>query len=180
MPVIATWSPADAALDILAPLGLAVAAGTALVIDGDPSGPVVGTGPTLAQLQSEGPTRTQLEPTGRGAAFLANGGVTIEQAADVIRALIERWPAVVLRCEARGPRPEGAVGFAPLLPEPHTIRLSEPAVYQRCRLSPAESPNGSVLPVPQRRTVERLLAGRAPMRSDRWIRSLADVWTDHG
>ena len=180
MSVIATWSPVDAALDILAPLGLAVAAGTALVIDGDPSGPAVGTGPTLAQLHAEGPTRSQMEPPSTGAAFLSNGGVTVEEAADLIRALVARWPAVVLRCEARGPRPEGAIGFAPLLPEPHTIRLSEPAVYQRCRLSPGAPPNGSVLPVPSRRTVERLMAGRAPLRSDRWIRSLGDVWRLHG
>ena len=86
MPVIATWSPVDAALDILAPLGLGVAAGTALVIDGDPSGPVIGTGPSLAELHAEGPTRSQMEPTQAGAAFLPNGGVAVEEAADLIRA----------------------------------------------------------------------------------------------
>ena len=39
MPALAIWSPEDGVLGAVAPLGLAAAAGTALVVDLDPRGP---------------------------------------------------------------------------------------------------------------------------------------------
>lgn len=176
MPVIATWSPADAALDVLVPLGLAVAAGTCVVVDLDPNGPTVGAGPTLADLAADGPERRHLEPRGAGVGYLTNGGVDPAEADDVIRGIVDRWPAAVLRCDPRSPRPAGSIAVATLLPEPYLRVHRPPAVYQRCGFSPQRAPEGLVLPAVGRRTVEALLGGRSPRRSDRWIRSLRPVW----
>jgi hypothetical protein len=179
MAVVATWIPLDATLDAVVPIGLAVAAGTAIVVDLDPTGPAIGEGPTLADLARRGPTADQLRPVRSGAAYLANGGIDLADAAEVVGALTERWPSVVLRCEARAPRPAGSVAFAPLLPPPHTLRLADPVVYQRTGLPSAMAPNGSLLPRPRRATVAGLLAGRRPPPRDRWIAALRDVWTAH-
>lgn len=180
MPVIAAWCPNDAALDVLVPLGLAVAAGTALVVDLDPEGPRVGPGPSLAELVSDGASRRHLEPVTDGVGFLANGGVDADDAVSVVRALAQRWPAVVLRCPSRHPRPDGAIGVVPLLPEPFTPRLAPPGVYQRCGFSPRSAPPGMVLPPIGRRTAELLLSGRRPRRSDRWIRAVGSLWGHRG
>lgn len=180
MSVIATWSPADAALHTLVPLGLAVAAGTALVIDLDREGARIGSGPTLADLVREGATRAQLEPSRRGPAFLSNGGIEPADAQELIAGLCERWPAVVLRCPPRLDRPVGSIAILPLLPDPHTLVAASPAVYQRCGFSPRHAPAGLVLPVPRRGTVEHLLGGRSPRRSDRWIRALQPLWSHGG
>lgn len=176
MPVVATWCPADAALDMLLPLGLAVSAGTCIVIDLDPNGSRVGDRPTLAELVGEGAERRHLEPSRTGVGYLANGGVDAMDAAPIISAIVERWPAAVLKCDPRSTRPAGSIASASLLPEPHTRVLRAPVVYQRCGFSPRTAPNGIVLPPIRRRTAELLLSGRAPRRSDRWIRSLRSVW----
>lgn len=176
MPVLATWSPADAALDILAPLGLAVAAGTALVIDTDPLGPRVGDGPTLKDLVELGPTKDQLDPHRAGPAVLWNGGIEVSEAAEVLSALAGRWPAVVLRCPPRMDRPNGAVTFLPLLPEPYALQGAGVVVYQRSGHAPRVKPSGLVLPRPRRSTLESLFAGRRPPVKDRWIRGLRTVW----
>ncbi len=176
MPVIATWSPVDAALDVLAPLGLAAADGTCLVVDLDPHGPRFPGPHTLADLVRRGPTAAELKPIQRGTAVLANGGVEPAQATAVLAALGAEWPAVVLRCPPRGPRPEGAIAFAPLLPEPFSIALTDPLVYQRTAMSPRTDPGGMVLPMPSRSTIASLLALRAPLRRDRWLNRLRTVW----
>lgn len=179
MPVIATWSPLDAALDAVVPLGLAVAARTCLVIDLDPDGPAMGTGPSLADLVRDGAERRHLEPQGRGPAFLSNGGVEAADAVDVVAAVVDRWPAVVLRCPAKDARPDGAVALLPLLPEPFLRVASPPAAYQRCGFSPTATPPGLVLPRPRRRTLEALLGGRRPPRVDPWIRAVGRLWGPH-
>ena len=179
MPVLATWSPADLALGTLVPLGLAVAAGTCLVIDLDHDGPALGTHPTLADLVHHGAERRHLEPSGPGPAYLANGGVEADEAADIVSAMVERWPNAVLRCPGRAPRPTGAMAVLPLLPEPHLRVAEPPAVYQRIGISPRSAPTGPTLPPIPRRTAEALLSGRRPVRPDRWIRSVAGLWRSH-
>lgn len=177
MPVLATWSPLDAALDILLPFGLIASAGSGLVVDLDPEGPRLGDGPTLADLVDSGPTRAQLEPSGTEAAFLTNGGVGPAQATHVVAALIERWPRVVLRCSPRDSQPPGSIAALPLLPEPFTPVSQGRAVYQRCAYSPKQKPDGIVLPIPRRSTVEALLAGRRPpTRRDPWLKAVARLW----
>ena len=180
VPVLATWSPVDAVLGTLVPLGLGVAAGTAVVVDLDRSGPPMGGGPTLADLVERGPTRAELEPRTGSVAYLRNGGIDAPDAAEVIGALVDRWPAVVLRCSGRHARPSGSVAIAPLLPEAHAVQFDPPILYQRCGFSPHARPDGHVLPAPRRRTVELLLSGRSPSRRDRWIRSLSTLWGSGG
>lgn len=175
MPVIATWSPADAALDILVPLGLVAGVPSGLVIDLDPNGPNLGGEWTLADLVRQGPSRSHLEPPRRARAFLTNGGVPAEDAAPVVSALVDRWPATVLRCAPRLPRPEGSIAFVPLLPEPFTAGFPGETVYQRTAFSPRTAPVGVTLPPPRRRTVACLLAGQSPPK-DRWIRALGALW----
>lgn len=176
MPVIATWTPNDAILDVAVPLGLAVAAGTAIVVDADPSGPRLGDGATLAQLVARGPTRADLEPPSSGPAFLSNGGIDVGEASEVIAALAARWPALILRCAPGVHKPDGAITFAPLLPEPWGRAYPGRVVFQRSPMSPAIDPGHPVLPRPRRATIAALLAGRRPVRRDRWIKALGAVW----
>ena len=175
MPVIAVWTPADALLDIAIPLGLVAAVRSGLVVDLDPAGPNVGSGPTLAELVSEEPTAAQLAPVDGAAAYLSNGGVEPDAAWPVVAALVERWPATVLRCAPRGPRPDAAIAVLPLLPAPFTLRAEGRCVYQRTAVSPREAPAGPVLPRPRPETISSLLAGRRPA-TDRWLRSLRSLW----
>ncbi len=176
MPVIATWSPADAALGVLVPLGLVSAARTGLVIDLDPNGPTVGGGPSLADLVRRGPTRAELQPRSGAAGYLQNGGIEPEETVEVVSALADRWPAIVLRCSPRMTQPEGAVTFLPLLPEPYGIRVGGRVVYQRCGFSPKASPRAPVLPRPRARTVQNLFGGGSVAVRDPWIKALRDVW----
>ena len=57
MPALAIWTPEDGVLGALAPLGLAIAGGTALMVDLDPLGPRYPGTRSLADLVSEGPRR---------------------------------------------------------------------------------------------------------------------------
>lgn len=177
MPVLATWSPADATLDALVPIGLAVAFGTALLVDLDPSGPSYSDSYTLADLVRRGPSNAELSPTKKGPAWLANGGVGAEDAAEVVRALADRWPAVVLRCPPGQPRPSDALALLPLLPRPFTLTASAPVAYQRCVAVAPPDLDAPILPRPSSRVVTDLLAGRRPARPDRWLRSLRTLWT---
>jgi hypothetical protein len=176
MPVLATWSPFDAVLDVVAPLGLAASVGTALVVDLDPHGPAREATYTLADLVRRGPTGAELGPTSRGTAFLANGGVDAADAAPVVEALAQRWPSVVLRCPPRVEAPPGAITFVPLLPDPFGLSGPEPVIYQRYAMSPPGPAGAFVLPPPSVRTVVSLLEHRMPVRRDRWIKGLRSVW----
>ncbi len=175
MPVLAVWSPADAILDVAVPLALVASVPTGIVVDLDPDGPVVGEGPSLAELVAEEPTAEQLRPVAGAAAYLSNGGVDADDAWPVVEALAARWPAVVLRCAPRLQRPASALAVLPLLPEPFTLRADGRCVYQRIGVSPGVTPDGPVLPRPRRGTIAALLTGRRPGR-DRWMRSVAALW----
>ncbi len=178
MPVLATWSPTDHMLGLVVSLGLAVAAKTCLVVDLDLDGPRLGSSRTLADLVREGPTRADLEPERNGPAFLANGGVSVGEAGEVLQALARRWPALVLRTALAQERPVGSIVVAPLLPDRIAPRFRPPRILQRTGFSPSKAPEvGSILlPPPRRRTVQLLLSGSQPT-GDRWLRTLAGAWT---
>ena len=114
MPALALWTPEDGLLGALAPLGLALAAGTALVVDLDPLGPHYPGSASLADLVAEGPRKADLSPARRGVAVLRNGGVSPAAAAEVVAALVGGLgaggaaPAAPARSGSR--RPPGGPG----------------------------------------------------------------------
>lgn len=178
MPVLAVWTPEGGLLGAVAPLGLALSAGTALVIDLDPLGPAYPGDRSLADLVAESPRRQDLDP-GDGVAVLRNGGVDPVRTGRVVEALVESWPSVVLRLP---PRPQIEHLDHPRVPVVHLIpggwfRAPEgPAVYQATPSWSAMPAPGVRLPVPARGTVHALLTGRRPGPGDRWIRAWRSVW----
>ncbi|MFV1971833.1 MAG: hypothetical protein ACC683_12635 [Acidimicrobiia bacterium] len=176
MTVVALWSPLDAMLGVVAPLGAAAAVDTALVVDLDPRGPRYGGRFSLADLVSRGPTLEQLEPQRRGPAVLRNGGVEPEDAEEIVSELIRRWPHIVLRCPQTTEASAKVIALLPLLPEPFTPTVDCRSVYQRTHLSVPEFRKDTVLPVPRTSTIKSLLAGTRPSRRDRWVGALRQVW----
>ena len=176
MSVLALWSPVDLMLGVVGPLGATTAADTALLVDLDPNGPHYGGPHSLADLVSRGPTRNQLEPTRSGPAVLRNGGVSPDDAEEVVAALVQRWPNVVLRCAPSTRMDSGGIALVPLLPEPFTPLVEGPVVHQRTHFSHTQHKDDHVLPVPRTATIKALLAGSQPRSNDRWIRALSRLW----
>lgn len=178
MPSLSTWTPEDALLGAVAPLALAAAAGTALMVDLDPTGPRYGGDMSLARLARSSPRRSDLEPQRRGVAVLRNGGIDAEDCGEVLRALMAGWPAVVLRLGPHARPGWSSVGVVPvrlLLPGQWFGGGDRLAVYQRSAWAAAPTGPGPVLPRPRRATIAALLAGRRP-GSDRWLRAWRQVW----
>ncbi len=177
MAALAIWTPEDGLLGAIAPLGLAAAAGTALVVDLDPDGPRYPGMTSLAALVEEGPRRSDLEPRRRGLAVMSNGGVRMPEAAPVVEALLAGWPHLVLRLPPR-PVPEAPIPIVPVHPLlPGSLRpvTEGAAVYQRTGFGvPAPGP-GPLLPVPAKRTIDHLLRGILGP-PDRWRRAWSSVW----
>lgn len=166
----------DRVLHHVAPVGLAAAAGTAVVVDLDPAAPGYPGNTTVASLLEDGPRRTHLVPVRRGVAVFSSGGVTYREAKDLLETLVEGWPAAVLRVgpgETEVPVP--VVPVIPLLPEPLTPRTESAAVYQAVRRGSRPPGPGLVLPPLGRGVLVSILAGRVEPRW-RWIRAWTRVW----
>lgn len=176
MPALAIWSPEDAVLGAVAPLGLAAAAGTALVVDLDPAGPRYPGSGSLAELVADGPRRSDLGPDRRGVAVLANGGVDPSEARTVVDALVDGWPAVVLRLPADHAGGGGAVPIVPLVPGSLFGGYGSEAVFQRAGWRVAAPDGAVVLPRPRRSTIAMLLTGAVPPPGDRWVASWRALW----
>ena len=177
MTALATWCPTDRLLSSIAPLGLAASAGTALVVDLEQFGPAYGEGTTLADLVRRQPRSNELVPTRSGIAVLRNGGVTVDEAAEVLEALIAGWPAVVLRSTPDQPPPPEVpvVPVVPLLPGALQPTAQGPTVWQRTGLrTPVPGP-GPVLPPPKPSVVGSLLRGVVDRRW-RWVQAWEPVW----
>lgn len=175
MSVLRTWAPGDGVLGAVAPLALAVAAGHALVIDLDPEGPAYPGSGSLARLVVDGPRASDLAPTRPGVAVLRNGGIGATEAGEVIKALIDGWPRVVLRLPSHD-RPDvaGVVPVMALVPG-GLLPVEGPAVCQRGPWRVEAPPGTVVLPRPRASTIRALLEGRRPGRS-RWLRAWRPVW----
>ncbi|NND04431.1 MAG: hypothetical protein HKN91_16770 [Acidimicrobiia bacterium] len=177
MPVLATWAPEDGVLGAVAPLALATAQPTCLVVDLDADGPAYPSERSLRDLVSGGPRAVEIRPESPGLAVLANGGVSFEEAREIVELLIQNWPAVVLRLGG----PPGDVP-APFVP----VRLLVPGrlfppqgrgVYQRVVGRRMPVPAGGVsLPAAPRKTVDALLTFKQPAPS-RWLRAWRRVWS---
>jgi len=176
MPALAIWSPEDGVLGAVGPLALATAAGTALVVDLDPGGPRYRGAGSLARLVADGPRRSDLEPTRRGVAVLANGGIEPAAAEEVLIALVDGWPAVVFRLPASHRGGDGAIPVLPLVPGNLIAGVGSPAVYQRSGWRVDAPGPGVVLPRPRRATLGALLTGAAPAPKDPWIGAWRQVW----
>lgn len=176
MAVVAVWSPVDLVLSLVVPLGCALRAGTALVVDMDPGGPPMPGGGDLASLVERGPTEAELRPQHSGIAVMANGGVAAADAGEVVAALADRWPNLVLRCAPTQMPPETAVSVIPILPAPFTVQIDRPSVYQQTHFGGDPPPGSVVLPAPKPATIRSLLSARKPARRDKWIGSLEHIW----
>ena len=175
MSVLATWCPWDGVLGAVAPLALATAAGTALVVDLDPDGPDYPGEASLASMVADGPRRIDLEPGRSGVAVLRNGGIDGDDAADLLAAFATGWPHLILRLPPAAERPDRP-GLVPVLPMAPGGLFSDdqPAVYQRGPWPPDRPVEGVVLPRPRAGTIRNLLEGRRPGPS-RWLRKWASV-----
>jgi hypothetical protein len=166
----------DGVLGVVAPIGMAAAVGTCLVVDLCEGGPTGGV--TLATLVRDGPSSEQLRPKRRGVSFLRNGGISAQDAAEVVGALCGNWPNVVLRVgasdEAVGE--VGAVTVRAILSGPFVAEPEVAAVLQPTGLGATpKNHHGHVLSRLSARTVRTVLAGRVNQRSA-WVRSWRPVW----
>ena len=177
-PALAVWTPEDGLLGALAPLGLAIAAGDALVVDLDPLGPNYPGDRSLAEMTADGVRRDDITP-GQGVAVLRNGGVVPSDAGPTVEALLAHHPRVVLRLPPRPPPVHLPVPIVPVrlhLPGSLFAPADGPAVFQATP-SFARLPGiGVRLPVPSPTTVQALVAGRRPPARDRWIRAWRSAW----
>lgn len=174
MPALAVHCATDGVLGVIAPLALAASAGTALVVDLDPAGPRYPGSGSLAALVADGPRRADLRPARSGVCVLRNGGVSPVDAGAVLAALIDGWPAVVLRSgEHEDVCP--TVPLVPLLPGDLIAVAHHRAVYQQIGFNEEAPGPGPVLPTPSRSAVRALCEGKLPLGS-RWIRSWRQVW----
>lgn len=162
----------DPVMSLLGPIGLAAAAGTALVID-------MGTGVnipstrTLADIAAEGPRLEELSPGRRGVAFISAGGLAVDQVAELVSRLSVHWPAVVVRAGTAWEGP--TVPVLPLLPGWLTPDHEGAAVWQSVPGGSRPPGPGPVLPSPGRAMIARVLGGGLPRR-DRWVRAWQQVW----
>ncbi|WKZ83629.1 MAG: hypothetical protein QY307_05150 [Acidimicrobiia bacterium] len=178
-PALAIWTPEDGLLGALAPLGLALAAGSALVIDLDRGGPRYPGERSLADMVETGPRRRDLQPR-PGVAVLRNGGVEPARAAPVVEALLAAHPRVVLRLPPR-PEPVGVpmpvVPVRLLLPGSLFPLPEQPAVFQATPAWVRLPAPGVRLPVPRVTTVTALISGRRPAGSDPWVSAWHSAWS---
>lgn len=176
MPALSIWTREDGVLGAVAPIGLAAAAGTALVVDLDTRGPRYPGASTLADLVRHGPRRADLVPGRRGVCLLRNGGVPAADAGDVLDALVAGWPNVVFRLPATVDPPGSAVTVHPLVPGGWFPIIGHRAVAQASGWRVTVPDGAVVLPRPRRATLTRLLSGEAPAPGDRWVRAWRRVW----
>lgn len=147
----------DPVLSMLAALGLAVSAGTAIVLDQ--------THPAEVDVD-----RVLAVPVRPGVAVVRLGG---EQGA-ALPSLTARWPAVVVR----NPAPDWTgplIPVRPLIGGLLTEEWSGPAVWQPVWGGIRRHGPGPVLPRLPSGTARALLSGRVPARS-RWVQAWKGVW----
>jgi hypothetical protein len=177
-PALAVWAPEDGLLGALAPLGLALAADDAVVIDLDPLGPRYPGDRSLADLVRDGVRKDDLTPR-RGIGVLRNGGVAPLEARPVVEALLTHLPRVVLRLPPR-PAPAGlpmpVVPVRLLLPGSLFPAQEGPAVFQSTPAYTRMPGVGVRLPAPHPTTVRLLVEGRRPPAKDRWVNAWRSAW----
>lgn len=172
--VVGVRTHGDDMLGAVAPIGLALAARAALVVDLDPDGPRYPSERTLAEMVEEGPRRSEMSPDGPGVAILRNGGVDLLASVEMILRLAGTWPAVVVRVGSQQV-PFPVIPVRPLWPGFLAPAGERASVWQTVPGGSDPPGPGPVLPPPGRATLTAVLAGRRPLRS-RWVRAWGEVW----
>lgn len=172
--VLGVESHGDPVLHHLAPLGLAAAAGTALVVDLDPEAPAYPSAVTVASLLEDGLRRSDLTPARSGVAVVGHGGRGAGEAAALVADLAAGWPALVVR-QGRARLEVPTVPVRALLPGPLAPRERRPAAYQAVLPASVAPGPGLLLPPLRRSQVGRMLAGRIEPRW-RWVRAWERAW----
>ncbi len=161
-------------LDHLAPIGLAAALGTALVVDLRLDRPGYGAELTVADLLRDGVRRSHLGPTRRGVAVLGAADVPADEVCELVGHLEQGWPGVVVR--TGWPAPVfPMVEVHPVFPAGPWPAVPHPAVFQRVLPGHRPDVDGVLLPRLSRGCVAAMLAGRVHPRW-RWIRAWRAVW----
>lgn len=164
----------DLILSVVAPIGLAAAAGTALVVD-LAAELAAATTRSLADIRADGPTLAEISPGRGGVALIAGGGIDRTDTAELIKRLSSRWPAIVVRVDGDG-WDFPVVPVLPLFPgrlAPVPDGLS--AVWQPVGTGASPPGPGPVLPRLRPGALRRILGGHLPRRS-RWVAAWASVW----
>ncbi|CAN5873520.1 hypothetical protein BH23ACT4_BH23ACT4_10230 [soil metagenome] len=162
----------DPVLSWIGPIGLALAAGTALIIDVH-TRYLPGT-KTLAQLMVDGPTLFDLSPGRSGVATIASGSMTSEELTRAVEVLGGRWPALVVRSDGKV-WPGPTVPYRSILPGFLRPGEAVPSVWQPAIGVSVPSLPGPVLPRLGRRPVMAMLEGRTP-QARRWVDSWRSIW----
>ena len=158
---------------MLAALGLAQAAESALVVD--LCRDLALSGRSLSDIAAEGPSLADLRPGRAGVALLGSGPIGAHEARPLIETLAETWPAVIVRCHE--PQWDGPiVPVEALLPGLLHPSKSGPAVWQPVGSVTRPPGPGPVLPRLRSSLARRLLAGRSAGRC-RWVRAWERVWS---
>jgi hypothetical protein len=176
MSVVSLSVSNDGVLGVVAPIGMAAAKGTCLVVDLVADSHREGV--SLASIVSEGPRKSHLEPQHSGVSFLHNGGVDLPEAAEVLEALCSSWPNVLVSIADRSVAFElaPAVEVQAILIGPFVAPLLSDAVLQPVGLGgPPKRHDGHVLAPLSARTVRSILTGIVNPGS-RWVRSWLPVW----
>ena len=162
----------DEVLSWIGPIGLALAAGTALIVDVR-TRYLPGT-KTLAQLMVDGPRLLDLSPGRRGVATIATGPMGSDELERAIEVLAGSWPALVGRSDGnlwQGP----TVPYRAILPGFLNPREPVPSVWQPAIGVSVPSLPGPVMPRLGRRSIVAMLEGRTPL-ARRWVDSWRAVW----
>jgi len=163
----------DPVMSVVGPMGLATAAGTALLVDlADQLG--AGSVRTLADLAAQGPRLDELSPGRTGVAVIRAGRLEAADSIILIEQLAKRWPAVVVRVVEPG-WPGPVVPVHPLYPGWLSPTTVEPAVWQSFPWSTRPPGPGPVLPRLRSSEVRRMVKGGLPTRG-RWLKTWERVW----
>lgn len=173
--ILSVRCESDLLLHHLAAIGLAAARGTALLVDLDGASPPYPGTITVADLVGDGVHRDHLGPSRKGVAVLPNGGADPERALELVEALRQGWPALVVRIGRLATSPYPHVPVVPALPVP--LGPSESGRYVRQRLRRRRPPRGDGvdLPVLRRGQVWAMVEGRVDARSA-WVKAWRPVW----
>lgn len=171
--VLALRSP-DPVLAAVGSIGLAAAAGTALVLD-LASPEMVPNRRTLRDLVVDGPSLTELSPTRSGVALIRGGGVDLGAAFGLIDRMRAHWPAIVVRV-VDGTCPFPVVPVYPLYPG-RLLPVDAPGhcVWQPVGTGATPPGQGLVLPRLRPGALRQILSLHLPRRC-RWIAAWSRVW----